>query len=292
MRFIAALIMVGIRLPVRKTKMAFIALRQVGNILHAYSYERDPSPKRKKTERYPYPRISPKRRSSSIERASRSFRELVASNLQGHPPALLTLTYEGLISIDVGYPDFTAFFVRMRFVFGKDLRFLAVPEFQKRGSVHFHCLVFGLPDLLITKGYWGRLRRKKVWVHSCLPDDPLCGCERKTRQIAKIWGHGFVDIIPTDGSPKLAGYLSKYMTKAMHDPRLAGRKAYTSSRNINRPVKVSTYRNPVAVDLLLDMYGINIHNPLDQALAIKEHIFNTAFMGRCHYKKFSYKGYE
>ena len=40
------------------------------------------------------------------------------------------------------------------------------------------------------------------------------GEERKTRILAKLWGEGFVDATQTDGSPGLAYYIAKYITKA------------------------------------------------------------------------------
>jgi hypothetical protein len=41
----------------------------------------------------------------------------------------------------------------------------------------------------------------------------LYGDERKYRTLAKLWGEGFVDATKTDGSRRLASYISKYITK-------------------------------------------------------------------------------
>jgi hypothetical protein len=41
----------------------------------------------------------------------------------------------------------------------------------------------------------------------------LYGDERKTRTLAKLWGEGYVDATKTDGSGRLAYYISKYITK-------------------------------------------------------------------------------
>ena len=39
------------------------------------------------------------------------------------------------------------------------------------------------------------------------------GTERKDRVLANLWGEGYVDATKTDGSGRLASYISKYITK-------------------------------------------------------------------------------
>jgi len=156
----------------------------------------------------------PKKRPANARRSSVVFRRLVSANLdQSDPPLLISLTYaENIESLDQGHRDFNTFARAVRDQFGNDAKYIAVPEFQRRGAVHFHAL------------FWG------------LPTKELASTERNTRLFQSLWGKGFVDLVATDGDHKIAGYLSKYMAKAFLDERLYGKKAYIASRNIKRPV--------------------------------------------------------
>lgn len=152
------------------------------------------------------------KRQDNARRTSLVFRRIVASNLAGSPPPLLiTLTYsENITDINIGYKDYQSFIKALRNKYGKIFRYIAVPEFQKRGAVHFHALFWGLPSEVFSQ-------------------------ERQTRTIALIWKHGYVFMKETDGNDKLSSYLAKYMVKAFTDPRLKNKKAYAASKNIKRP---------------------------------------------------------
>ena len=76
---------------------------------------------------------------------------------------------------------------------------LFVPELSPRGRIHFHGLIFNVP---LSLGDTHKDRRVI-----------LRGEERKKRVLARLWGEGFVDARKTDGSRKLAYYISKYITK-------------------------------------------------------------------------------
>jgi len=83
-------------------------------------------------------------------------------------------------------------------------------EFQKRGAVHFHCIFFNLhPDIEVS--------------------------ERKTRFIANLWGHGFVDIERVRSARNVGAYVCKYLNKSADDERLRGKKFYSTTRNLFRP---------------------------------------------------------
>jgi len=159
---------------------------------------------------------TPYRSTRSIKRASRAFFDLVEHNLYLHEdlPNLLTLTYhdeyENYPELDVAYKHLQAFYTRVKKTVAPNLTYLSVPEWQKRGAVHFHCLVWGL----------GKSVRE----------------ERVTRILQRLWGQGYCDVSSTyNKSSALSGYLTKYLSKAKSDIRLGNRKAYTASRNIERP---------------------------------------------------------
>ncbi|HEV7423767.1 MAG TPA: hypothetical protein VGO21_01100, partial [Candidatus Paceibacterota bacterium] len=128
---------------------------------------------------------------------------------------------------------------------------ICVPEFQKRGAVHFHALFWGLPEEIFLQ-------------------------ERKTRMLAGFWAKGFVYLKETDGNEKLSFYLSKYMAKAFIDPRLKNQKCYVASRNIQRP-KVIVGASPLWP--ILEDYGITGEPLVDRE-------YDTKYLGKGRYRLF------
>lgn len=117
-------------------------------------------------------------------------------------PLLVTLTFRGDAD-DAFYASdsLRGFQVRLRAKF-PHAQSLFVPELSPRGRIHFHGLLFNVPLSLGDTREGGRV--------------VSYGTERKERTLAKLWGEGFVDAVATDGSPKLAHYISKYITKGSH----------------------------------------------------------------------------
>jgi len=199
-----------------------------------------------------------RRRNYSSSRAKKAFYRIVVSNLDPHSSVLGTFTMRDVVPLRDAYKLFRDFINRFRRR-GFEFSYIAVPEFQKRGAVHFHVLFFNFP------------------MH-------LHRSERSTRFIASLWTWGFVDLVLTDGSSKLATYLSKYMTKASQDTRLSGLKAYTTSRNIQRPFTIDTFKFPVVYDLAKTEAGVN--NSVDP---IVEHTYHTSWLGEGNYKLYHLK---
>ena len=203
----------------------------------------------------PLPERKLGKRQDNARRASMVFRRLVSSNLSRVEfPLLITITYaDNQTDIRQGYKDFTSFIQALRYKFGKNFRYISVPEFQKRGAVHFHALFWGLPFELFLS-------------------------ERKTRFLASLWGKGFVYMKETDGNEKLSFYLAKYMAKAFMDDRLKNQKAYVASRNCLRPYIVGGIEN---ISWLIDDYiGTDI------VAEIKEKRFMTEWLGECRFRHF------
>jgi len=194
------------------------------------------------------------RRQDNARRASLSFRRLVASNLRaGENPVFCSLTFrEEFTDVRDTARFFHIFILRMRKSFGSGFRYVAVPEFQKSGRVHYHALFWGLPYYISSR-------------------------ERQHRTIAKLWRKGFVDVIDTDGSPKLASYMAKYMTKSMLDPRLWNCKAYFGSRNLLRPQVSKGF----PMWWFIDEYGKNV----SESEYSTE--FSTKWLGTCNYKRYT-----
>jgi len=126
----------------------------------------------------------------------------------------LTFTYaDNMGDISQAWRDWHFFMRRMRARFGK-LHTLAVMEFQKRGAVHFHCIFFNLAPEVEQN-------------------------ERVTREIANLWGNGFVDIERIRSAKNVGAYVCKYLNKSADDPRLIGKKFFSCSVGLKRP-KLST----------------------------------------------------
>lgn len=101
----------------------------------------------------------------------------------------------------------------------KDFKYVCVPEYQKRGAVHYHLLT----NLDISKDPNIILSQKNEK-----------GKILKNRYDVRGWTYGFarVDNL-TDIN--IIGYLSKYMTKE-NDNRLYGHRKYLNSTNLKQPI--------------------------------------------------------
>lgn len=103
----------------------------------------------------------------------------------------------------------------------KDFKYVAVPEFQKRGAVHYHILSnLGLNDKDI-------ILKQQEKRGNAIKFDQLFD--------VKYWSQGFarVDFIKNDYK-KIYSYICKYMTKDI-DNKLFGKKRYFFSQNLIQP---------------------------------------------------------
>lgn len=224
------------------------------------------------------------KRIDNISRAKRSFFRLIRTNLNpNEKPIFITLTTVSQKSLPIAYGYLTEFITRLRKIYGSGFKYLAVPEYQKRGVVHFHCLFWGIPPIdVFNEIPWNvwikiRIRKPKVFErfltfcheHNFQPESAI-----GLRGLQHQWARGFLDCVPADDSPRLATYMAKYMRKAMSDRRLYQSKSYVCSRNILRPVSQ-------AFDPSDDMlYFINTHED-GPVKKIRE--YPTERLGKCVY---------
>lgn len=177
----------------------YVIFRKYGQTVEITEIEKDP-PK----GRLPFTRkrrdVFGARRPDNTRRAKKICVWRVSSAIEDFGcPLLVTLTFSGDAD-DAFYASdsLRGFQVRLRARF-PDAQSLFVPELSPRGRIHFHGLLFNVPLSLGDTRASGRV--------------VSYGTERKERTLAKLWGEGFVDAVATDGSPKLAHYISKYITK-------------------------------------------------------------------------------
>ena len=180
--------------------MHFIC-KKYGEIVEITKIEKEPHPR--KVRVYSQRRRSDVyglRRPDNIRRTRQICVRRVFSALEEYGcPLLVTLTFNGDAS-DASYANdsLRSFQVRLRAKYPL-AQSLFIPELSPRGRIHFHGLLFNVPLSLGDTRQGGR----------CISH----GDERKTRTLAKLWGEGFVDATQTNGSGRLAYYISKYITK-------------------------------------------------------------------------------
>jgi len=127
-------------------------------------------------------------------------------------PVFLTLTFgDNIADIDEANYEYTKFIRRLNWDVYKTkqsiLKYVVVPEFQKRGAIHYHAVLFNLPFI---------------------------GKEK----IETIWGNGFIKIKAIDSIHDVGFYITKYMVKDIADPRLKKHKCYFTSKGLKKPIIV------------------------------------------------------
>jgi len=165
-------------------------------------------------------------RADNIERARKKIKRLVNSNtfVYGYHPIFITYTFaRNCTNIREANRLFEKHItdIRRRIV-GRKVRYLAVPELQKRGAIHYHVVFFDLPFIDGIKTIF-----------------------------AESWGQGFIQIKAVKHVRNVGAYISKYFSKRWHDERVTGTKGYFSSSNLYQP---ELFRS---IDIL-DSFGIMI----------------------------------
>jgi len=197
-----------------------------------------------------------KRRGDNLWRTRQQIRRLVDANVKrfGFEPVFLTFTFaENVTDVDTANAHFHDFVRRLNYHYRKSFEYLAVVEVQRRGAVHYHCIFFNM-ELAIEED------------------------ERQTRAVATIWGHGFVDIERVRSARKVGPYVCKYLDKAVHDPRLKGKKAFFTSRGLLRP---QVFRDVLRIDTILSMSKLKEEHKVEYASDHYKRVIYTTY-ARCH----------
>lgn len=165
-------------------------------------------------------------RERSLRRARVELIRLVNANCgfygSGFTAKFVTLTFrDDVLDLDVANRLFMLFVKRLNYkVFGSkyaNLRYTAVPEFTKRGRVHYHVIFYNLPYV-------------------------------KAKVLEQVWNNGFIKINKIDNVDNVGAYIAKYMIKASEDGRLSGRKCYFNSRGLRRPLEITDKKSAEAAE--------------------------------------------
>jgi hypothetical protein len=145
----------------------------------------------------------------SARQARKTIREICYNNFDSQT-SFMTLTYkENKTDLKSAYYDLKKFIKRLEYKFKLDIKYLAVPELQERGAIHFHLILFSVPKF------------------------PL-------KELAKIWEHGFLKINKVKNSEHLFNYLLKYISKDINQKKLNSQKRFVSSRNLKKGLHYSS----------------------------------------------------
>lgn len=220
----------------------------------------------------------------SILRARQGFFRLVQANLSKDTfPALATFTIYEDVSLEEAYKSVRAFFKRISKDF-PSIRYIVVPEWQKRGTLHFHALLWGInPEAILHEvPYYYRVRSNSKKYQRYIQFCNFYGFEptvaRGTRYFQRCWAKGFFDIVgATDNSLRIASYMAKYLVKGLGDPRLSNQRAYTTSHNVKRS-------RSEGANGLLDDEDLRVVSGEDGFVLDFTKEYDTLWLGTCTYK--------
>lgn len=185
-----------------------------GNVVEVYEYENSVLYGYKDTKKSLKGRNSvanaedkEKNREKVLSRARKDLRRTINANIQEYSK-FLTLTFaDNVQDLDYANNEFKKFIKRLNYHYGIKVKYSAVIEFQKRGAIHYHVILYNLTQ--------------KVDVGS----------------LQDIWNQGFIKINSIKDVDNVGAYVCKYMTKT-DDDRLLGRKMYFNSRGLNKPQEI------------------------------------------------------
>lgn len=185
-----------------------------------------------------------------FNRAKRDVRRLINTNM-AKDSKFVTLTFaENIQDIKAANYEFKKFRQRLEYQLGFKLKYLAVIEFQKRGAVHYHVLMFNCPYIA-------------------------------NKELSDIWSNGHIKINKIDNVDNVGAYVCKYMTKT-DDERLEGEKMYFTSRSLSKPEEIKNSNK-------MDSQRIeNLVGALPLSALTYENTFENEFH-TTHYKQYNLK---
>lgn len=174
-------------------------------------------------------------------------------NNRPYPPFFLTLTFkENIQDLNLANDIFRKFIQNLNYKLGykkAHIQYLGVREFQQRGAIHYHIIIFNLPYI-----------KDQVY-----------------KTIFNLWGQQRFELKMVKSLNTLIGYLSKYMVKEAEDGRLSDKKRYFTSKKVKRPI------------IIRDTYAVlSITSKINDRLDFKKE-FEIKFIGKMEYEKYILK---
>jgi len=159
----------------------------------------------------------------NINRSKFQLQRIVKAN-EDIFKTFITLTFaDNIKDIDVANKKFDIWRTKIKSIY-KDFQYVCVPEFQKRGAVHYHLLT----NLEINKVYQYVRRNKQLEAQLIIQQE-----NSNNQYDVKYWSYGYSSVF-TMKDINVVGYISKYMTKDI-DNRLYGKRRYLCSHTLKVP---------------------------------------------------------
>lgn len=188
-------------------------------------------------------------RKNNQHKSRNEFRRVVTANFDAGSKFITLTMAEDIRDVTEGNKLFDRFLKRLRYKYG-NFKFIKVIQFQdenRDGVVHYHMI-------------------------SDLPYIPH-------KELEKIWGHGWVGINRIDHVDNVGAYLTPYLNKDMTDPRLMGKKSWSSSHNLERPQEFVGDEAEMIIKAL----------ELENKKTVYSSHYTTTHLGHALYKQFNLK---
>jgi hypothetical protein len=200
-------------------------------------------------------------------------------------PKFLTLTFKDNIKdLKTANMEYKKFIKRLNYYIKTEIdnnyigvQYVAVVEFQKRGAVHYHVLLFNMPfikwNVILEK--WG------------LGGAYIEGFRDKSNKEVSLVYDEEKDCFMADKSEvhNIGAYITKtmeYMAKSFDDDRLRGEKCYFTSRNLKKPVLLNDIpKNKKQIEQLVPALS-------DECLVFSNAYINE-YIGMCQYNEYNIK---
>lgn len=232
-------------------------------------------------------------RKRNLFKAKNTIKDLINTNAYAYidnkkntiRPKFLTLTFkDNITDLKVANTEFKNFIKRLNYYIKKNIdkdfigvQYVTVVEFQERGAVHYHSLMFNLPwikwNVILDK--WG------------LGGAYIEGFKSKDNKVVKIDYDNEKKCFKANGSSihNVGAYITKtmeYMSKSLDDDRLKGQKCYFSSRRLKKPIVVNDIaKNKNQIEQLVATLS-------ERNLVFSNTYFND-HIGMCHYQEYNTK---
>ena len=181
-------------------------------------------------------------RIDNIIRSRLSMQRIIQANFSTWL-SFITLTFkDNILSLNEAHKHLNIFLTKIRRI-KKDFKYLIVPEFQKRGAVHYHIL----SNLSIENDYNIIVKQKNTnYCYDILQ-----------------WEYGFSSVFQFPDNFNIVGYLTKYLSKDIDD-RYYSKKRYYNSHNLKLPsvsyLDLSNNSSLSKLENILSNTNIKYHN--------------------------------
>lgn len=196
-----------------------------GNVVDLYVYENDNIPPVGKAggrDKVATKKRKEKNRMKVLRMAREKVITLSNSNMSSKT-LFVTLTFkENEQNIGYANRELSKFIQRLSTLRNgrggkQSVPYLGVIEFQERGAIHYHMLLFNLGTISDFTHDGSIEKRHEV-----------------NKRMAELWGHGFCKVEQVNAINNVGAYLVKYMLEDMDDARLQGKKSYFHSRDLKQ----------------------------------------------------------